>query len=189
MKRDQRVFISLLDWLPLPLVAYDEQAHRIHANDACEKLLKEGGRRSGERALDDFAQACLTQKPTPTLPNERTQVLQHGLTRMLLRACIVPLPLFETDGCMLVSVSETRGALWKVNDVQAAFRLTRQQARIALGLAAGLSNREIAQQLSISPHTARRHTEQVMLKLSVQSRAQVAALLARTSIQSSLNRS
>ena len=57
------------------------------------------------------------------------------------------------------------------------FRLTRKEIRVALLLAQRRSNAEIADTLQISPHTARRHTENVMLKLNVTSRFSVEAAL------------
>lgn len=52
--------------------------------------------------------------------------------------------------------------------------LTRAEARVAGLLARGCGNADIAAELSISPHTARRHTERVMLKMGARSRAEVA---------------
>jgi non-specific serine/threonine protein kinase len=45
-------------------------------------------------------------------------------------------------------------------------------------LAKGLSNREIASQLVISPRTAEAHVEHILTKLGFTSRAQVVALFA-----------
>ncbi|HUP19001.1 MAG TPA: helix-turn-helix transcriptional regulator, partial [Gemmatimonadota bacterium] len=60
------------------------------------------------------------------------------------------------------------------------YRLTPRETQVARLLAAGRSNAEVASDLAISPHTARRHTERVLAKLAVASRAQVAdALLQR----------
>jgi DNA-binding CsgD family transcriptional regulator len=50
------------------------------------------------------------------------------------------------------------------------FGLSRREAGVALLLARRASNSEIARELFISPHTARHHTEQVLLKLGVHSR-------------------
>lgn len=52
-------------------------------------------------------------------------------------------------------------------------RLTRTELRVALLLARDLPNRDIAHALGISEHTARRHTERVLLKLNVHRRALV----------------
>jgi DNA-binding CsgD family transcriptional regulator len=58
------------------------------------------------------------------------------------------------------------------------YQLTKRESEVARLLAVGESNAQIAEALSISEHTARRHTEQVMLKLGVRSRAAVGPILA-----------
>ena len=58
--------------------------------------------------------------------------------------------------------------------VRAAFGLTRREAQVAAMLAKGRANAEIAEALRISPHTARHHTQNVLLKLGVRSRTRVA---------------
>jgi DNA-binding CsgD family transcriptional regulator len=57
------------------------------------------------------------------------------------------------------------------------FGLTPSEARVGLLLGRGKSNIEIARELFISPHTAKRHTEHVLQKLGVRSRAEVAATI------------
>jgi DNA-binding CsgD family transcriptional regulator len=58
-------------------------------------------------------------------------------------------------------------------ELMQAFGLTKQQARVASLLTQRRTNKEVAQELVISPHTARRHTEQVLAKLDVSSRFEV----------------
>lgn len=57
------------------------------------------------------------------------------------------------------------------------FRFTASEARVARLLADRLSNREIAWELDVTEHTARRHTEKVLQKLGVGRRAEVARAL------------
>lgn len=57
------------------------------------------------------------------------------------------------------------------------FGLTPSEATVALLLARGMSNRDIARTLSVSAHTARHHTESVLLKLHVHTRAAVGGVL------------
>jgi DNA-binding CsgD family transcriptional regulator len=57
--------------------------------------------------------------------------------------------------------------------------LTGQEVRVARRIAAGSPNDEVARHLGISPHTARRHTERVLDKLGIDSRAQVAERISR----------
>ncbi len=64
-----------------------------------------------------------------------------------------------------------------VDELLARFGLTGRQVEVARLLGEGVSNEELAQRLGISPHTARNHTEHVMRKLGVGSRARVGALL------------
>ncbi|HET9425604.1 MAG TPA: helix-turn-helix transcriptional regulator, partial [Gemmatimonadaceae bacterium] len=53
------------------------------------------------------------------------------------------------------------------------FGLTPQEARVAALLADHRSNRDIADRLGVSTHTARHHTERVLAKLHVHSRYDV----------------
>jgi DNA-binding CsgD family transcriptional regulator len=57
------------------------------------------------------------------------------------------------------------------------FGLTGREAEVALLVAAGLSSKAIAAELSISWHTARRHTERILRKVGVARRAGVAAAI------------
>jgi DNA-binding CsgD family transcriptional regulator len=57
------------------------------------------------------------------------------------------------------------------------FRLTAREAEVALLLAQGRSNVAIAKTLGISTHTARHHTQRVLGKLRVHSRAEAGAKL------------
>lgn len=56
---------------------------------------------------------------------------------------------------------------------------TRKEARVAVLLSEGKTNVEIADELFISAHTARHHTESVLLKLGVHSRREVSPALLR----------
>jgi len=59
------------------------------------------------------------------------------------------------------------------------FGLTARETQVASLLARRATNREIAEQLALSPHTVRHHVENVFAKLGVHSRRFVAAQLAR----------
>ena len=59
------------------------------------------------------------------------------------------------------------------------FGLTAREAQVARLLARRATNREIADQLDLSPHTVRHHVENVFAKLGIHSRRFVAAHLAR----------
>jgi DNA-binding response OmpR family regulator len=63
------------------------------------------------------------------------------------------------------------------HDLRERFGLTARQIAVARLLGEGYSNAEIAQRLSVSYFTARNHTEQVLGKLGVATRAAVGAVL------------
>jgi DNA-binding response OmpR family regulator len=63
------------------------------------------------------------------------------------------------------------------DDLRGRFGLTARQIAVARLLGEGCSNAEIAQRLSVSYFTARNHTEQVLSKLGVSTRAAVGAVL------------
>jgi DNA-binding NarL/FixJ family response regulator len=61
--------------------------------------------------------------------------------------------------------------------LQAHFGLTERETEVAFLLAQGRSNVAIAKALAISTHTARHHTQRVLGKLKVHSRAEAGAKL------------
>ena len=63
--------------------------------------------------------------------------------------------------------------------LEASWGLTPREAEVALLLAKGTSNRDLAAALTISPHTARHHVQSVLDKLDVSSRSAVAHVLLR----------
>jgi DNA-binding NarL/FixJ family response regulator len=180
MNREQRIFCRLLDSLPLPLLSYDLQGHRVHSNERGQQLLREWRRQMQiQRALHELVRARASHwRGKSSVIEWQTQTVAFGSTSIVCQAAVVPLDLFGEPAFVLLILGQ-QGSTWSLDALQTAFRLTPKQARIASALAVGLSNQEIAEQLSISPHTVRRHTEQVFLKLNVRSRAQVADLLSR----------
>jgi DNA-binding NarL/FixJ family response regulator len=65
----------------------------------------------------------------------------------------------------------------ELSDVRQRYHLTPREWEVAVLLADGRSNVEVAAALGISAHTARHHTESVLAKLGVRSRAQAGAIL------------
>jgi DNA-binding CsgD family transcriptional regulator len=98
---------------------------------------------------------------------------------------------FRLEGHRLQTATETTGPILLVfvealpeqlpedAELHSRFGLTRKEARVARLIAEDLTNDEVAAQLSISPHTARHHTERVLAKLGVRSRLRVRAALLR----------
>lgn len=74
-------------------------------------------------------------------------------------------------------------------EIAVASGLTLRQAEVALLIAEGRSNPDIATQLGISRFTARNHAEQILTRLMVDSRWQVARALAELAARSRNDRS
>ena len=55
----------------------------------------------------------------------------------------------------------------------ARFGLTGREAQVARLLARRATNREIAEQLDLSPHTVRHHVENIFAKLGIHSRRSI----------------
>ena len=75
--------------------------------------------------------------------------------------------------------AEEKPAPLSDEELQGRFGLTARQIAVTRLLGEGYSNAEIAKQLSVSFFTARNHTEQILSKLGVGSRAAVGAVLYR----------
>jgi DNA-binding NarL/FixJ family response regulator len=56
-----------------------------------------------------------------------------------------------------------------------AVRMTQREREVIAEIAEGMSNKEIAQRLDIAPHTVKSHVRNVMEKLALHSRLQIAA--------------
>jgi DNA-binding NarL/FixJ family response regulator len=80
------------------------------------------------------------------------------------------------DGIMRVNGRAPQLAPPAVN-LHIEYGMTPREIEVALLLCEGCSNRTIAHRLAISPHTARHHTQRVLIKLGVHSRAEAGARL------------
>jgi DNA-binding NarL/FixJ family response regulator len=63
--------------------------------------------------------------------------------------------------------------------------LTRREQEVALLVARGLTNRQIAQELSVSRNTANNHVARILRKLGLSSRSQIAAWVTERNFPSS----
>ena len=85
----------------------------------------------------------------------------------------------ELRGQLRIQAGATRTggpASW-LDDLCVRYGLTRRELEVAKLLARGKSNASIAQQLRISAHTARHHTQSILSKLEVHTRGEAAAKL------------
>jgi DNA-binding CsgD family transcriptional regulator len=94
--------------------------------------------------------------------------------RYLLRVSYLAPGSFAPGEASLVAVQAPAPTLPNAATLRARFRLTQREVEIALGLARGAADAELARTLGISPHTVRHHAESVFAKLGVHSRKALA---------------
>lgn len=95
---------------------------------------------------------------------------------------------FEAAYARGVALSRSGGIVGFVNGAaepavredraERAARLTRREGQVARLVAAGMSNRDIAERLTLSTRTVEGHVQQVLVKMAFTSRTQIAAWLA-----------
>lgn len=148
----------------------------LHENEAMARLLSadaerdrlEAVIRSAVRALSLFSRDSRLRRQEialPELPTVRTRRAWYRVRGSLLETRSGTLE----PGMVIVLQRYDQDAL-PLELLQERFGLTPRQARVALLLANRRRNHEIAELLSISPNTARRHTDSVLWKLGVHSR-------------------
>ncbi|HEX4941699.1 MAG TPA: helix-turn-helix transcriptional regulator, partial [Actinomycetota bacterium] len=81
----------------------------------------------------------------------------------------------DTDEVVAFALDETPAAPPRAARGRSATDLTPREREIAVLVAEGLSNRDVASRLVISPRTAETHVEHILTKLGFTSRAQIAA--------------
>jgi non-specific serine/threonine protein kinase len=84
----------------------------------------------------------------------------------------------DRAGAVALALREEDPAPATPSPRQQAGGLTVRQREVAHLVAQGLTDREIAARLVISPRTAESHVEQILLRLGLRSRAQIAAWIA-----------
>lgn len=98
-------------------------------------------------------------------------------TRYRMHACLYGPHSSGDASYVLASLERLTPTRRSADDLRDEFSLTRTEARVALLLGEGKANTDVARELFISPHTARRHTERVLGKMGLSSRSEVGAKL------------
>jgi DNA-binding CsgD family transcriptional regulator len=114
-------------------------------------------------------------------PN-RSHALESGHHRVVITIVVAGTDLATQDvGALVILRREALGPHAPAVTEHALarrFGLTGQEARVAVMLADQRTNREIADRLGVSVHTARHHTERVLAKLHIHSRYDVKRVIA-----------
>lgn len=178
---------SMLDRIGEPLLLYSLAGREHHRNITLRRTLEQDPER--ERILDAVgavARAVMEHarsngrsaaaEPLPAPAASRREV-QTGMGRYRVRGCLVGPDTLDAESAVLVSVDRLNPEPPTPESLRDRFGLTAREAQVACFLAQRLTNDEIASALGISSHTARHHTESVLLKLGVTSRRSLRQLL------------
>jgi DNA-binding CsgD family transcriptional regulator/PAS domain-containing protein len=170
----------MVDTLGEGVLLADRQGRVVYQNRALVQTL--GADAEGERLRGELQQAArhlARLSSGPRAPG--AQVVSAPVVRKLrtatasyeLRGVYVGPELFGPSTAVMLTLERCLSGWPGEEALRGRFGLTPREAEVALLLAGRRSNREIAEQLSISPHTAHHHTESVFQKLGVHSRAEV----------------
>lgn len=159
-----------LDALDEAIVVFDAGGAERYRNRALRRLLEAEPKADAlMRAAGALAADVCPGSPPALTPAQRTVRLAAAYR---LHASFLPRTVLG-EGAVLVAVA--RQSLFPPPaHLRAEFGLTPRETEVAVLLAEGRSNNEIAEQFVISEHTARRHTEHVLRKLELNTRAAVA---------------
>lgn len=171
-------FTSTVDALDLPALLTDSEGRETHRNDALLRLLATepearrvlAAARARARALfQPPHQSAGKPSPSGALPHTvHTQRRDYRLGGVRLGPTLL-----GREGA-LITVERTGLPLPDMAALSERFGLTPREAEVALHLARGRTDRQVAAALTISYSTARRHAERTLQKLDVRSRAAVA---------------
>jgi DNA-binding CsgD family transcriptional regulator len=189
LEHAHRALSTTLDMLSQGMLVYDAITGReLHRNPALRTLrfhdpefdVVEQRARALARALyrvhRSGARGQAGQSGDEALPELGDLRTAGG--RYSLRASFLPAAIYTREQVVLVSVEHHGIALPGAVVLRERFGLTAREAQVALRLAQGDSDAELAVTLGVSSHTVRHHTERVFEKLHVHSRKALALWLA-----------
>lgn len=158
---------------------HDRAGRAFHATPGASAMFASEPRRRYLEAAVRRVAASLATRPReePDAAAGLAMEVDLGGARYTLRGSFAGAGLFAAHETIVVLLERTSAALLTDGPLGERYRLTDREIEVARLLARGLTNAELAGHLGISPHTAKRHTESVLRKLGVKTRAAVAALL------------
>jgi DNA-binding CsgD family transcriptional regulator len=175
-----------IDALPVAAALFDADGTELHRNRALCLLL------DSEPAADRIAEAAETLAHDVNLRPRKSprfavpqQDVDGAEASFRMRACLLQL---ETVDAPFTLVTVEHLSLFPPQQVvQNRLGLTAREAEVAILVARGASNADLADQLYISPHTARHHVARILKKLDLSSRSGIASALLRARIESDKN--
>jgi DNA-binding CsgD family transcriptional regulator len=169
---------AALDTLSEGLLVADMAGRTLQANVALMRLISADG--EGERLRREAQElACQIGAYRSAgslrlgLPRCGERAVRTATATYRLRGSVVAEHVLTPQQAVLVVLERVTPELPSALQLRERFRLTPREAMVAFLLVLGRSNAAVAAELGTSERTARAHTERIMLKLGVHSRAEV----------------
>jgi len=180
----RRAVLALVERLGLWAALFDGAGRLLESSPSLQPLISTG-EPALRAAMHRAAAAALSGNValgsgSPTIDWNIARVVrtaQSAGRRYRLRAARTAGDLDWLDDGALVLVERLRDECCDNATEWAGYRLTPRETEVAGLLARGFAAERIAEALSVSRHTARRHIESIETKLSVHSRAEAAVKL------------
>jgi len=163
---------GVLETIDQGIVLLASDSFPCYTNSAAERLLVADAERGVlTREMRSVSRTALAQKGTKSAQVE----VETKAGRYRMRATLLLEKIKEIRSrTVLVTIERSGSTLPTRESLMRRFGMTGREADVALLLARGARNTAIAAELHISPHTARHHTENILSKLHVRARAEVA---------------
>lgn len=179
LRRDRDRLARLFDDLGQPMALYAHDGSPLYRSRRLRALLEADPEPATVMAAADALAAGVTAGGRPGAPDRGPD---PGVRRVRTAAGTWRLSVARTPttlhrAAVVVLVEPASPRLPDPRVLQRRFGLTPRQADVARLMGYGLGDREIAERLTISWHTARRHARDVLGKLELSSRAAVAMTL------------
>lgn len=181
---EHRLFLEVLDSLGAGLAFFSCEGALLHGTSPLGRMLAQPPdgpmlQLEVQRFASDLSgmletRAVRGQQGLKPL-SERRVAGRSGLYR--LQGSYVGTYVFDAPGTILVRLECPTEDPLSTDVLRSRWRLSERQAVVAQLLARGRTNEEISATVAISPHTVRRHTEQIMLKVGARTRAEIASVL------------
>jgi DNA-binding CsgD family transcriptional regulator len=173
----------LLDVLGEALMLCDEQGRVLHTNAALGRLMQaEPDAALVQREMESLARGSAPARGTRLIGTaSRTATPEREVRTALrvyrVRRSVATEGLLGPAGAQIVALQPMVVQPLTDEELRDRYGLTAREIVVARLLAEGQTNAELARRLQISPFTARNHTERVLGKLGISSRAKVASAL------------
>jgi DNA-binding CsgD family transcriptional regulator len=178
---ERRALLVALDHLESGIGLYSEEGEVLFRNRSLSRLLVRSA--EAERAIERLVADLVRRTRDPAGRRsmeiqrlEQREIRADGL-RYRLRGSRIGFDLCGTGATLLVTMEPAAEVALPGPAVGRRLGLTAAQTRVALLLAEGRSNAEIAAELHVSINTVRNHVQRVLHRLGARSRGRVGPLL------------